>query len=92
MRHDRQDHYFYGTFFPEQRSRGVKKDRKSWVCLSVSKQNTVHSRLEAKADYIIDTQIPNSHKSKGTQVTSQNHEPDDLFSLTEFTGINTDSS
>lgn len=79
-------------FFPEQRSWGVKKDRKSWVYFSVSKQNTLHNYLEAKADFIIDTQIPNNYKSKGAQVTSQNHEADDLFSLTEFTGINTVSS
>lgn len=52
----------------------------------------MHSYLEAKADCIIDTQIPNNYKSKGTQVTSQNHEAEDLFSLTEFTGINTVSS
>lgn len=70
----------------------MKKDRKSWFYLSVSKQNTGYSYLKAKADYIIDTQIPNNYKSKGTQVMSQNHEADDLFSLTEFTGINTDSS
>lgn len=52
----------------------------------------MHSHLKAKADYIIDTQILNNYKSKGTQVMSQNHEADDLFSLTEFTGINTNSS
>ena len=70
----------------------MKKDRKSWFCLSVSKQNTVYGHLKAKADYIIDTQIPNDRKSTGTQVMSQNHEADNLFSLTEFNGINTDSS
>lgn len=70
----------------------MKKDGKSWFCLSVSNQHTAYGHLKAKADYITDTQIPNNYKSKGTQVMSQNHGADDLFSLTEFTGINTDSS
>lgn len=69
----------------------MRNDRKRWVCLSVSKQNTVYGHLKAKADCIIDTQTPNNYKSTGTQVMSQNHEADDLFSLPEFTGINTDA-
>lgn len=53
-------------FFPEQRARAVKKDRKSHFCLCVSKQNTAYSHLKAKAGLIIDTQIPNNYKFKRT--------------------------
>lgn len=48
--------------------------------------------MKAKADYIIDIQIPNNYKSEGTQVMSQNHDDEELFSLAEFTGIDTDPS
>ena len=69
----------------------MKEGRKILV-LSLCLQTKYSVRSFESQVYIINTQIPNYYKSKGTQVMSQNHEAEDLFSLTEFTGINTDSS